>query len=127
MAHEHESAESIQSKLEKGLDPKVLYFADKLTKKLTGFGSFIEMLKAYDKDSYVPTLISKNQDDDITLLADIYDMAQEIRGNKARAWRGHDKKAEVVNSLVKIANELDERGQSEVSDKIDAVIKALLN
>lgn len=58
--------------------------ADELTKKLTAFDTFVDMLNA--KGSYRPS-IGSSKSPERKELADLYDAAQEARGDKRRASR----------------------------------------
>ena len=63
--------------------------ADELTKKLTAFDTFEDMLRgSHDgtKTSYRPSLTKRNQE--TRELADLYDAAQEARNDTRRAYRG---------------------------------------
>lgn len=63
--------------------------ADELTKKLTAFDSFADLLNGgfHGKvTGYRPSFTKQNQD--TRELADLYDRAQEARGDSRRAFRG---------------------------------------
>lgn len=58
--------------------------ADELTVKLSAFESFDELINA--KGGYFPS-IGSNKSPERKELADLYDAAQEARGDKRRASR----------------------------------------
>lgn len=63
--------------------------ADELTKKLTAFDTFGDMLRgSHDGSttSYRPSLTKRNAE--TRELADLYDAAQEARNDTRRAYRG---------------------------------------
>lgn len=66
--------------------------ADRLTRELTAFRSFEQLLTA--RGNYRPTLMCNSADRSgtdgcrTTYLADLYDAEQEHRGDERRAYRG---------------------------------------
>jgi hypothetical protein len=63
--------------------------AEELTKKLTAFNTFEDMLRGSNDGtttSYRPSLTKRNAE--TRELADLYDMAQEDRNDNRRAYRG---------------------------------------
>ena len=74
--------------------------ADYLTRRWTGFHSFVDLLNSVDDPVYFPTLIpprgrSKSAQEEaaeFAELADLYDAAQAARGDARRAYRGRAQK-----------------------------------
>ncbi len=64
--------------------PNTTTTANNLTRSLTAFGSFEELLTTPD---YFPTLLSRTGAKAVA-LADAYDAAQAARGDARRAYRG---------------------------------------
>lgn len=63
--------------------------ADELTRKLSAFDSFEDLLRGSHDGTvtgYRPSLTRRNADN--RELADLYDQAQQMRGDKRRAYRG---------------------------------------
>jgi hypothetical protein len=59
---------------------------DQLTRDLTAFNSFAELIDISDSDSYRPTILPR--DEQYIALADAFDAAMVVRGSTRRAWRG---------------------------------------
>jgi hypothetical protein len=74
------------------VNAQMLAHADRLTRELTAFESFEAMLSA--KGNYRPTLMCHPDDASgrdgcrHSYLADLYDQAQQERGDPRRAYRG---------------------------------------
>lgn len=79
LASEHPAVVHAREVIGSGREDEVEQLGDALVEGLTGFTSFRDMLKN------VPTLMG---DARLTALAELYDHAQAVRGNSARAVRG---------------------------------------
>jgi hypothetical protein len=70
---------------------------DKLTRELTGFDTFAQMLNA--GGDYRPTILPQPDDRRYEMLADAYDGEQEYRGDPRRAYRGQRPHSPAVLSV----------------------------
>lgn len=66
---------------------QLMDIGDRLCKEVCAFGDFEDLLAAWDKHQYRPTLSVR--DPKAKLLADIYDAVQAVRGISVVAYRSH--------------------------------------
>jgi hypothetical protein len=73
----------------RGIDARnaLMDLGDKLTRKVSGFASFEDLLGAWKNHHYRPTL--NDLSPETKGLADIYDYVQKVRGVEVQAYRSH--------------------------------------